>query len=97
MSSFALITTGKFEPHFVNGQPSCKLPSMLEISCGAGYDNRDISCVPQANDTTDLNVVLGGLVGAVAAACIGLLLFYLRKHPQHAMKACQSPAGCSHI
>ena len=36
---------------------------------------------------TDLNVVLGGLVGVVAAACVGLLLFYLRKHPKKAMKA----------
>ena len=35
----------------------------------------------------DLNVILGGLAGAVAAACVGLLLFYMRKHPQKAMKA----------
>lgn len=36
----------------------------------------------------DLNIILGGLVGAVAAACVGLLLFYVRKHPQRVMKVC---------
>ena len=36
---------------------------------------------------TNLNVILGALVGAVAAACVGLLLFYLKKHPKKAMKA----------
>ena len=40
------------------------------------------------SDTVDLNVILGGLVGAVLAACVALLLFYVRKRPQQAMKAC---------
>ena len=35
----------------------------------------------QNQDTLDLNVILGGLVGAVAAACVGLLLCHVRKHP----------------
>ena len=33
-----------------------------------------------------LNVVLGGLVGAVLALCVGLLIFYLVKHPARAKK-----------
>ena len=43
---------------------------------------------------TNLNDIFGALVGAVAAACICLLLFYLKAHPQKAMKA-NSPTAAS--
>ena len=42
----------------------------------------------KTKDVTDLNVILGGLVGAVAAACVALLLFYVQKRPKQAIKAC---------
>ena len=35
-----------------------------------------------------LSVILGGLVGVVAAACAVLLLFYIKRHPQKVMKVC---------
>ena len=39
-------------------------------------------------DALNLNLILGGLVGVVAAACVGLLLFYMKRHPQKVMKVC---------
>ena len=51
----------------------------------------------RTQDSTDLNVVLGGLVGAVAAACVGLLLFYMTKHPKQAKKACRPSATWPHV
>ena len=35
---------------------------------------------------TDLNLVLGGLIGGVLTLCIGLLLFYIRRNPKQAKK-----------
>ena len=43
--------------------------------------------VISVKDSANLNVILGGLIGAVAAACFALLLYYVMQHPQKAMKA----------
>ena len=56
-------------------------------------------CVPVPSDSkrdTDLNVVLGGLAATVAAACVGLLLFYMRRYPHHAVQARWPSPVCPH-
>ena len=67
--------------------------------CKAGYTaNKRLECMPSEEKTTaNLNVILGGLVGAVAAACVGLLLFYVRRRPKQAIKACQPSSASPHV
>ena len=47
------------------------------------------------DEQADLNIILGGLIGAVGAACVALLFSYVRKHPEKAMKVCQPSAFVS--
>ena len=74
------------------GKQSCSLISKLTLDCEKHrYKRSGTVCILKAGDQNpqqvDLNVILGGLIGAVAAACVALLLFYVKKHPQRAMKA----------
>ena len=74
-------------------------PAAYDVNVGAsarcGLPTNSSPCGPLLisvaaapnQDETNLNVILGALVGAAAAACVGLLLFYLKQHPQKAMKA----------
>ena len=43
--------------------------------------------VASVKDSANLNIILGGLIGAVAALCAGLLLYHVMQHPEQAMKA----------
>ena len=56
--------------------------------CESGYIPQSNECEAGAStDDGHLNLILGGLIGAVAAACVGRLLFLIRKHPQQVIKA----------
>ena len=43
---------------------------------------------------SNLHIILGAMLGVVAAACVGLLLFYLKRQPQKAMKVCSFLGHC---
>ena len=62
--------------------------SELRVVCPAGSKAQDGECKAEAD--TDLNMILGCLIGAVSALCCGLFIYYLNQHPQKVMRLFRS-------
>ena len=90
-SAYKLLKPGAWQLEYRSGKEVCNTTTLAEVTCLPGFEQTGDHCnpTPAANkDATDLNVILGGLVGAVTAACVAPLLFYMRRNPKKAMKAC---------
>ena len=80
--------TGRFNLELMqNGSSVCTLMPEMILDCKEGFDAEGRGCIPTPHGTqTNLEIVLATAVGIVLALCVGLLLFFIRKHPEGARK-----------
>ena len=80
--------TGRFNLELMQNSSSvCTLMSEMILDCKEGFYAKDRGCISTPHGTqTNLKIVLATAVGIVLALCVGLLLFFIRKHPEGARK-----------